>query len=129
MARSRRLEGRAPPVMLRRCMALSPRSFGFTLLIAGLAAMPPLSIDMSLPAMGAIGATLGAPPSQAGLTLSLFMAGFALAQLGFGPLSDRFGRRASSLALLEAASPGRFGAAILCRARHGGGKVAARCCP
>ena len=80
--------------MLRRCMALSPRSFGFTLVIAGLAAMPPLSIDMSLPAMGAIGATLGAPPSQTGLTLSLFMTGFALAQLGFGPLSDRFGRRA-----------------------------------
>ena len=75
-------------------MALSPRSFGFTLVIAGLAAMPPLSIDMELPAMGAIGATLGAPPSQTGLTLSLFMAGFALAQLGFGPLSDRFGRRA-----------------------------------
>ncbi len=75
-------------------MTLSPRSFAFTLLIAGLAALPPLSIDMSLPAMGAIGAALHAPPSQTGLTLSLFLAGFALAQLGFGPLSDRFGRRA-----------------------------------
>ena len=84
--------------MLHRNMALSPRSFAFTLLIAALAAMPPLSIDMSLPAMNAIGAALDAPPSQTGLTLSLFLVGFALAQLGFGPLSDRFGRRAPLIA-------------------------------
>ncbi len=74
-------------------MSLRPRSFAFTLLIAALAALPPLAIDMSLPATDRIGAALHAPPSQTGMTLSLFMAGFALAQLGLGPLSDRFGRR------------------------------------
>ncbi|HEY1942776.1 MAG TPA: multidrug effflux MFS transporter [Roseiarcus sp.] len=79
-------------------MALRPHSLGFTLLIAALAALPPLSIDMSLPAADRIGAALDAPASQTGLTLSLFMLGFALAQLGFGPLSDRFGRRAPLLA-------------------------------
>ncbi len=74
-------------------MPLRPHSFAFTLLIAALAALPPLSIDMSLPATGRIGAALQAPASQTGLTLSLFMVGFALAQLGFGPVSDRYGRR------------------------------------
>ena len=74
-------------------MSLRPSSFGFTLLIAALAALPPLSIDMSLPATDRIGTALQAPPAQTGLTLSLFMVGFALAQLVFGPLSDRFGRR------------------------------------
>jgi DHA1 family bicyclomycin/chloramphenicol resistance-like MFS transporter len=73
-------------------MALRPQSQAFTFLIAGLAALPPLSIDMSLPAATPIGEALHAPPSQTGLTLSLFMLGFALAQLGFGPVSDRFGR-------------------------------------
>ncbi len=79
-------------------MTLRPQSLGFTLLIAALAALPPLSIDMSLPATGVIGATFQAPASATGLTLSLFMLGFALAQLGFGPLSDRFGRRGPLLA-------------------------------
>ena len=79
-------------------MSLRPSSFGFTLLIAALAALPPLSIDMSLPATGRIGAALQAPPSQTGLTLSLFMVGFALAQLVFGPVSDRFGRRVPLIA-------------------------------
>lgn len=74
-------------------MSLRPNSLAFTLLIAALGALPPLSIDMGLPAMDQIGAALHAPPSHTGLTLSLFMTGFALAQLAFGPLSDRFGRR------------------------------------
>jgi DHA1 family bicyclomycin/chloramphenicol resistance-like MFS transporter len=74
-------------------MPLRSKSLAFTLLIAALAALPPLSIDMGLPAMDRIGAALDAPASETGLTLSLFMTGFALAQLGFGPLSDRFGRR------------------------------------
>jgi DHA1 family bicyclomycin/chloramphenicol resistance-like MFS transporter len=79
-------------------MPLRPRGFAFTLLVAALVALPPLSIDMSLPATDRIGAALGAPASQTGMTLSLFMAGFALAQLGFGPLSDRFGRRVPLIA-------------------------------
>jgi MFS transporter, DHA1 family, multidrug resistance protein len=79
-------------------MPLRPHTFSFTLLIAALAALPPLSIDMSLPATDRIGAALQAPASLTGLTLSLFMVGFALAQLGVGPLSDRFGRRVPLIA-------------------------------
>jgi DHA1 family bicyclomycin/chloramphenicol resistance-like MFS transporter len=89
-----RFPPRVVAVMLRCNMTLPPRSLAFALLIAGLAALPPLSIDMGLPAMNAMGVALAAPASLTGLTLSLYMAGFALAQLAFGPLSDRLGRRA-----------------------------------
>ena len=74
-------------------MRIRPKSVGFTLLLGALAALPPLAIDMGLPALTALGASLKAPPAATGLTLSLFMAGFALAQLVFGPFSDRYGRR------------------------------------
>jgi DHA1 family bicyclomycin/chloramphenicol resistance-like MFS transporter len=75
-----------------------PESLGFLLLLGSLGALPPLSIDMALPALTQIGAALHAPISAATLTLSLFMAGFAVAQLLFGPLSDRYGRRPILLA-------------------------------
>ena len=68
-------------------MRIRPNSLGFTLLLGALAALPPLAIDISLPALSAISASLHAPPAATGLTLSLFMAGFAIAQLVFGPLS------------------------------------------
>jgi MFS transporter, DHA1 family, multidrug resistance protein len=74
-------------------MRIRPSSLGFTLLLGALAALPPLAIDMSLPALKAMGESLHASPSATGLTLSLFMAGFAIAQLVFGPLSDCYGRR------------------------------------
>ncbi|WP_199317138.1 multidrug effflux MFS transporter [Chroococcidiopsis sp [FACHB-1243]] len=74
-------------------MQIRPNSLGFTLLLGALAALPPLAIDMGLPALAAIGTSLNAPPAATGLTLSLFMAGFAIAQLIFGPVSDRYGRR------------------------------------
>lgn len=74
-------------------MALRPHSVGFTFLIGALAALPPLSIDLGLPALNLLHASLGASPAQAAMTLSLFLAGFGAAQLVMGPLSDRFGRR------------------------------------
>ena len=74
-------------------MRIPPYSLGFTVLLGALSALPPLSIDMGLPALALIGTSLNAAPAVTGLTLSLFMAGFAIAQLAFGPLSDRYGRR------------------------------------
>lgn len=58
-----------------------------------MAALPPLAIDMGLPALPPIERSLRASPAVAGQTLSLFLVGFAAAQLVLGPLSDRFGRR------------------------------------
>jgi MFS transporter, DHA1 family, multidrug resistance protein len=52
-----------------------------------------LSIDMALPSLPATAQALGAQPATVQLTVTLFLAAFALAQLIHGPLSDRIGRR------------------------------------
>ena len=52
-----------------------------------------LSIDMALPSLPATAEAFGVPPATVQLTVTLFLAGFALAQLLHGPLSDRIGRR------------------------------------
>jgi DHA1 family bicyclomycin/chloramphenicol resistance-like MFS transporter len=79
-------------------MALRPQSLAFTFLIGALAALPPLSIDLGLPALTLLESSLGASHTQAALTLSLFLAGFGVSQLVMGPLSDRYGRRPVMLA-------------------------------
>jgi MFS transporter, DHA1 family, multidrug resistance protein len=65
----------------------------FALFLGALAALPPISIDMALPALGPIAHTLHVSPGMAQLTLSFFMAGFALSPIAYGPFSDRYGRR------------------------------------
>ncbi|GGD70286.1 multidrug effflux MFS transporter [Caballeronia grimmiae] len=72
---------------------LAPASILFAIFLGGLAALPPISIDMALPALGEIGDTLHATRSAAGFTLSLFMAGFVIGPLVYGPLSDAYGRK------------------------------------
>src|SRR6202035_6083314 len=59
--------------------------------------LPSLSIDSCLASLSTIGAPLHAPPAASALILSLFMAGFAVGQIIFGPLCDRFGRRPALL--------------------------------
>ena len=76
---------------------LAPQSILFAVFLGALAALPPISIDMALPALGNIANTLHASASQAGLTLSLFMAGFAVGPIVYGPLSDARGRKPTLL--------------------------------
>ena len=57
------------------------------------ATLAPLSIDMYLPSFPTLREDFGATAAQIQLTLSGYMLGFTLGQLGYGPLSDRFGRR------------------------------------
>jgi DHA1 family bicyclomycin/chloramphenicol resistance-like MFS transporter len=64
-----------------------------TALLAGLLAITPLSIDMPLPALPALGRAFAADVARVQLVVSAFLLGFAGAQLAYGPLSDRFGRR------------------------------------
>jgi DHA1 family bicyclomycin/chloramphenicol resistance-like MFS transporter len=66
---------------------------GFILLAGALTAFGAVSIDLYLPALPAIAAEFGASTASAQLTMSAFLAGMAIGQLGFGPLSDRVGRR------------------------------------
>ena len=62
-------------------------------LLAALCALPPLSIDMGLPSLPAVGTALGVSAASAALTVTVFMAGFALSQIAYGTLSDRWGMR------------------------------------
>ena len=65
----------------------------FTILLGVLAALPALSIDISAPALPLLPHALETTTFVAGLTISLFMAGFALGQACGGIGSDRYGRR------------------------------------
>src|ERR1043165_343711 len=79
---------------------LRPGSFALTLLLAMLTGLGPLSMDMYLASLPAIGHVLGAPASQVQLTISFYLIGFAVAQVFHGPLSDRHGRRPVLIATL-----------------------------
>ncbi|ARP89678.1 hypothetical protein CAL14_04765 [Bordetella genomosp. 9] len=72
---------------------ISPHSFGFILFCGALAALASLSIDVGLPAFGAVARDLDTDPARVALSLSIFFVGFAAAPLVYGPLSDRLGRR------------------------------------
>ncbi len=61
--------------------------------LAALVALGPMSTDMYLPAFPRIVNELGTDPASVQLTLSVFLVGFAVAQLFYGPLSDRYGRK------------------------------------
>ncbi|EPR1103900.1 purine nucleoside transporter PunC [Escherichia coli] len=65
----------------------------FLVWLAGLSVLGFLATDMYLPAFAAIQADLQTPASAVSASLSLFLAGFAAAQLLWGPLADRYGRK------------------------------------
>lgn len=63
------------------------------LILGALAALPPLAVDMYLPAIPTIARDLGSDVSAVQLTVSTFLAGFAIGQLFYGPISDSVGRK------------------------------------
>ncbi|MCZ4345930.1 multidrug effflux MFS transporter [Devosia neptuniae] len=70
----------------------------FIALMAALMALNALAIDVMLPALPYMGEALGvASENERQFVISAFMIGMGMAQLVFGPLSDRFGRRAPLL--------------------------------
>jgi DHA1 family bicyclomycin/chloramphenicol resistance-like MFS transporter len=91
---------------------LDPQSRWFIALLGSLTAMTALSIDMSLPALPLFTRVLSLSPSEAQLTLSLFLVGYAVGQLVVGPASDRFGRRPVLLLGLLAFTLAGFGCAL-----------------
>lgn len=66
----------------------------FIALMAALMALNALAIDIMLPALPKMGEALNvAHENERQFVLTSYLIGFGIAQLFFGPLSDRFGRR------------------------------------
>ncbi|MBR0652382.1 Bcr/CflA family multidrug efflux MFS transporter [Roseomonas terrae] len=72
----------------------APSQRRLALILGALAGIGPFSIDMYLPALPALGASLNASPGAVQGTLAIYFLGLAFGQVLYGPLSDRHGRRA-----------------------------------
>ena len=107
----------------------------FVVVIAAIMALNPLAMDMMLPALPSIGASLNIDvPNHLQMVLSAFLIGFGLGQFVIGPLSDSFGRRPVLLggmvlyglaSVLAIAAPS-FVTLLLARALEGLGTSATR---
>lgn len=104
-------------------------------LCASLMALNALAIDIMLPALQQIGASLGVEqPNHRQYVITAYIVAFGVAQLFFGPVSDRFGRRIPLLAGLAIYIAGAFAATLaptfevvlLCRFVQGIGAAATR---
>jgi DHA1 family bicyclomycin/chloramphenicol resistance-like MFS transporter len=70
-----------------------PNGLPVTALLTALVALGPLSTDLYLPSLPSLARYFAVGVEDIQLTLSVFLVGLATAQLVYGPLSDRFGRR------------------------------------
>jgi MFS transporter, DHA1 family, multidrug resistance protein len=77
---------------------LPPTGLAVIILLTALTGITPLSIDMPLAGLPSLALAFGEPEGRAQLVIGVFLAGFAVAQLILGPVSDRFGRRPVLLA-------------------------------
>ncbi|MSE17267.1 MFS transporter, partial [Pantoea agglomerans] len=65
---------------------------GLVVILGLLAMLMPLSIDMYLPAMPQIAREFGVSAGSVQMSLNLYILGFAIGQLIYGPLADSYGR-------------------------------------
>ena len=72
--------------------SLRPTGLAVIILLTCLTGITPLSIDMPLAGLPALALSFGETEGRAQLVIGVFLAGFAMAQLVLGPISDRFGR-------------------------------------
>ena len=78
-----------------------PGRIEFVVLVATINMIAAFAIDSMLPALPAIGASLGVTEdTRWGLVITSFTLGFGIAQLFIGPFADRYGRRGLLLAAL-----------------------------
>lgn len=84
-------------------------SKGFLPYLALLSMLGFLATDMYLPAFGDMQRDFATAPGTISASLSLFLGGFACAQVFWGPLSDRFGRKPILLAGLTLFALGCLG--------------------
>lgn len=86
---------------------LSVKQWSVVAVLALLTALEPLSIDLYLPGFFIMAESFKTDVAQIQLSLSTFLGGFAVGQLIWGPISDRFGRKKPvllSLVIFVAAS-------------------------
>ncbi len=94
---------------------LRPDTLALTALLALLTALGPMSVDLYLPSLPDIERVFGASAADVELTISSYLVGFAVGQIVYGPVSDRYGRKPVLMAALAV-----FGAATLsCAAAPG----------
>ncbi|ODT67711.1 MAG: MFS transporter [Pelagibacterium sp. SCN 63-23] len=107
----------------------------FIALVAALMALNALAIDVMLPALPYMGEALGiANENERQYVVTAYMLGMGIAVLGFGPLTDRFGRRAPLLvgigiyvvAAIAAAFAPTFTALLVLRFIQGMGAASVR---
>ncbi|RFB78044.1 multidrug effflux MFS transporter [Methylovirgula sp. 4M-Z18] len=72
---------------------MKPKFVGYAVVLGLLSAIGPFAIDMYLPALPAIKATLGADTGTVQMSLMAFFIAIGVCQLIYGPLSDMLGRR------------------------------------
>ena len=72
----------------------APGKWELVAMMAGLMALNALAIDIMLPGLKQIGASLGVEAeNQHQFIITSYVLGFGVAQLAYGPLADRFGRK------------------------------------
>ena len=71
----------------------TPESSAVFILLTALVALGQISTSIYIPSMPSIVGALATDVAAVNLTMTVFLFGFAIAQLVYGPLSDRFGRR------------------------------------
>jgi DHA1 family bicyclomycin/chloramphenicol resistance-like MFS transporter len=69
------------------------QSFFLIVVLGVLNALTPFSIDLYLPAFPGIASDLNTIVPRVSLSVSIYFVGFALGQIIYGPLLDRFGRK------------------------------------
>ena len=71
----------------------SRQKYSLLLILGGLSALAPFSIDMYLPAFPAIAAGLNTDISQVAFSLTSYFLGISVGQLFYGPITDKYGRK------------------------------------
>ncbi len=125
-----------PPMSDAEAMRGAPIGFvEFVALVAALMSLTALGIDSMLPALPAIGISLGITGANSRqFIVTAFVIGFGVAQLVHGPLADRYGRRTVLLwslglyavANVACAAAGSFVLLLVARAAGGAVIAAAR---
>jgi MFS transporter, DHA1 family, multidrug resistance protein len=77
---------------------MRPVGLRLLLLLAFIASTSPLAVDLYLASFPAIERDLATTPGMVQLTLTSYLLGISIGQPFWGPISDRFGRRATLLA-------------------------------